>query len=942
MSLLGRLARAVAALAVTVGISAGVPWALLTYIGSPIPKRVPTTATVSNWLSTRVDIHVFLAIVVYLLWLVWVVFVVQIAVQIPGVIADLLRVVRHREPLRRDMAGGPGGTLVRGLIAAFTIALITPRSVAPQAVAKAAVDFHVGTVRPVSVAPAVPGAREEAKPSEAVVTETTEAQNAYTVVHGDTLWDIAEHHLGKANRWLEIFDLNRGRQQSDGRALTDPKVIVPGWVLELPDTEATPAAVASNTAYAQALSSSAHTSIAAPHSITVPAPPPLTLQPQAAQHAPATDRAVVVRTQHHVAPRDRTGIELPGGGYVGIELASGVAAALAFVRLRNRSLDRFRDIAQACGVDAPPLEPREAVAVLERDHYLTLCAPGRGYFQDEQDFVTDPYVDDELLPADGIEMTAAGEPALTEVPDDSHDRSPHAPSLSSLMKSLDAATDVCIGTRGNTAISLDTAAPGGLGLAGDKALEVARALLVSALAAGGAGETRQTAEVRLTGDLLQRLLGPSTVLPETPRLVVAKNPEDLLATLSIEMNARQQIVAEYGYNDADEVRRYAHEQPFVPLVVLADEATSGMAGLEALAAASRTVDIRVVGLGSWNAATTLYANDAAANVTGAGSAELAGLRAFTLSADEACELLRAILPPEPTTSEPFTDAEAAASLAPRTLTKEEEIWGPTTPPRPERAACRVQAPPGTLVLNLMGPFSAAIDGRDVSKTIRVGSRTFLLYLSLHPRGVARANMAETLWPNVEQKLRTTSFDSALSIARKQLREAAGATADFITGERGSGIVRLNPAAVTTDFAYFDSLIAKAATAHQDEDKTGLMEAACALYRGPIDESIKADWLLEHREGRLRAYRDAAGDLARIYSHDDPDRCLATLNALLEQDLLNEDLYRRIMRAQASLGRRDAVRRTLNLLDVRYEAAGFEVDPSTYTLADQLTRRPPSR
>ncbi|MEY9935313.1 DNA-binding SARP family transcriptional activator [Catenulispora sp. GP43] len=74
----------------------------------------------------------------------------------------------------------------------------------------------------------------------------------------------------------------------------------------------------------------------------------------------------------------------------------------------------------------------------------------------------------------------------------------------------------------------------------------------------------------------------------------------------------------------------------------------------------------------------------------------------------------------------------------------------------------------------------------------------------------------------------------------------------------------------------------------------------------------------------------------------PVTALATLNALLDQDLLNEDLYRRIMRAQASLGRRDAVRRTLNLLDVRFEAAGFEVDPSTYTLADQLTRRPTPR
>lgn len=942
MSVLGRLARALGALAVTVGISAGVPWALLTYIGSPIPKHVPTMTTVSSWLSTRVDIHVFLAIAVYLLWLVWVVFIVQIAVQIPGVIVDLLRVVRHREPLRRDVAGGPGGTLVRALIAAFTIALITPKSVAPQAVARAAVGFHSGTARAVAVAPVIPSAREAAaKQSQAAVTEDTKTQRAHTVVLGDTLWDIAEHRLGKASRWLEIFDLNRGRHQSDGRALTDPRVIIPGWVLVLPDDNAAPVAVASNTVSANANTTSppAHASITVPPPITAPPPPlPTTTEPRTIQRPPVPNGSSMIRTENHIAPRDRTGVDLPGGGYVGIGLASGVAAALAFVRLRNRSLDRFRNIAQACGLETAPPEAREATTTLERAHQLTLCAPGRGYFQDEQDIVADPYVDDELPPSDNTEMAATGEPTMIKVPDDPHDRSPYIPSFASLMESLDAETGICIGTRGNTAVALYTATSGGLSLVGERSTDAARALLVSALAAGGIGENRQAAEVRLTSELVRLLLGPTAAIPETPRLIMAKNAEDLLARLTTETTARKQIVAEYGFNSAAEVRRYAHEQPFVPLVVLADEATAGTADLKALATAGSTVDIHVVGLGPWNAATTLDIRSTATKVTGAGSAELAGLRAFTLSAEEASELLQAVLPPQPTTSKPFTDVEAIASPAPRTLTEEEEIWGPATPPRPERTACRVEAPPGTLILNMMGPFSATIDGHDVSKTIRTGSRTFLLFLALHPYGVARVKMAETLWPNVEQKLRTTSFDSALSIARKHLREAAGKTADFIIGERGSGILRLNPAVVATDFAYFDSLIAKAAFTRDDKDKTGLLEAACALYRGPIDGSVKADWLLEHREGRLRAYRDAAGDLARIYSHDDPDRCLATLNALLEQDLLNEDLYRRIMRAQASLGRRDAVRRTLNLLDVRYEAAGFEVDPSTYALADQLTRR----
>jgi hypothetical protein len=48
------------------------------------------------------------------------------------------------------------------------------------------------------------------------------------------LFDIAARTLGNGRRSGEIFDLNRGRVQSDGSALVDPAVLHPGWVLLLP------------------------------------------------------------------------------------------------------------------------------------------------------------------------------------------------------------------------------------------------------------------------------------------------------------------------------------------------------------------------------------------------------------------------------------------------------------------------------------------------------------------------------------------------------------------------------------------------------------------------------------------------------------------------------------------------------------------------------------
>ena len=55
-----------------------------------------------------------------------------------------------------------------------------------------------------------------------------------TVVRGDNLWKLARIHLGSGLRWSEIYALNEGITQADGRALTNPDLILIGWVLELP------------------------------------------------------------------------------------------------------------------------------------------------------------------------------------------------------------------------------------------------------------------------------------------------------------------------------------------------------------------------------------------------------------------------------------------------------------------------------------------------------------------------------------------------------------------------------------------------------------------------------------------------------------------------------------------------------------------------------------
>ena len=57
--------------------------------------------------------------------------------------------------------------------------------------------------------------------------QTTGAAETYTVKSGDTLSKIAKQHLGDANAYMDIFNLNKDQ-------LKDPDKIQPGQVLKLP------------------------------------------------------------------------------------------------------------------------------------------------------------------------------------------------------------------------------------------------------------------------------------------------------------------------------------------------------------------------------------------------------------------------------------------------------------------------------------------------------------------------------------------------------------------------------------------------------------------------------------------------------------------------------------------------------------------------------------
>jgi len=63
--------------------------------------------------------------------------------------------------------------------------------------------------------------------SAGAATATATASKTYTVKAGDTLSKIAKQHLGDANAYMRIYELNRDQ-------LSNPDLIKPGQVLKLP------------------------------------------------------------------------------------------------------------------------------------------------------------------------------------------------------------------------------------------------------------------------------------------------------------------------------------------------------------------------------------------------------------------------------------------------------------------------------------------------------------------------------------------------------------------------------------------------------------------------------------------------------------------------------------------------------------------------------------
>jgi DNA-binding SARP family transcriptional activator len=134
---------------------------------------------------------------------------------------------------------------VRGVSAPRLPALGLQQRVAAGLVAAAALLFTGGTASlasgpqtayadsaPTIAATAAPD--ETSNPPDSMESVERVEPRIHIVERGDTLWDIAGTHLGDEHRYPGLYEASKHTTQPDGRRLTDPDLIYPGWKITIP------------------------------------------------------------------------------------------------------------------------------------------------------------------------------------------------------------------------------------------------------------------------------------------------------------------------------------------------------------------------------------------------------------------------------------------------------------------------------------------------------------------------------------------------------------------------------------------------------------------------------------------------------------------------------------------------------------------------------------
>lgn len=228
-----RFGKALGALIALAVLAAGVPWALVHFIGNPWPAEGVS-------LAAPITDGAIIGLVAALVWVLWAQLMVCVLVEVAAAF-------RGREATRVPGTLGFQQHLARRLVGALLLA----GAVTPVIAGTATAAENLTTPMPQTMTSTVvqadtpddpdqlergAGGQHQEQQVALEPDEDDEPARTKTVVVQplDSLWSIAEAELGDGDRWVEIAGLNDGRIMNTGATFTDPNQLEAGWELLVP------------------------------------------------------------------------------------------------------------------------------------------------------------------------------------------------------------------------------------------------------------------------------------------------------------------------------------------------------------------------------------------------------------------------------------------------------------------------------------------------------------------------------------------------------------------------------------------------------------------------------------------------------------------------------------------------------------------------------------
>jgi nucleoid-associated protein YgaU/DNA-binding SARP family transcriptional activator len=932
--------RGISALIGLTGMLIGYPTAMIE-LGPRLPARLPSPAEIATAVWTPDDGTLFLATLAVIAWMAWAVFVLAVIVE---VVALAARLATPRLPF----LGWPQA-LAASLIAAITVMLlpVSRTAAAPPRPDIIATAVHT-TPHPADQSPERPGPTDQphpATPTPALAASTPTME--ITVRDGDTLWELAAHHLGDGRRFADIAALNYHRPQPDGHALTDSHWLRPGWRLIIPDESPHPQSAVLSRTYT-----------VKPHD---------TLWGIAARHLgdPERYREIVALNLHHpqldghaLTDPDvlRPGwvLRLPATPTPDPDPPTRKPPTTREPPTRKSPMPTppasepptrsptTPDPSAARQDESPPTSsPEPSTSGAEPTAGPTHVTSDEPIHTTSKDGI---HLNDSYLPwALASAITAAI--ALVWL----HRRRRHLPgSLDDdptdlpdplltihrdTLANPDHRPDADLATRAADVPPQPTPPPGGLGLTGDGAPAAARAAIVTALASGGPREPDHRAEVITDRTTLTTLLGPPSIdLLPSPRLHITPTPTDALDLLEAQLLHRARIL---DSNNAPDLVTLRHETPdappLPPLLLIAPAPGNGCRTRTLHALAQGTpMNITALFLGPWNDGITLHIDP---------HGRTASTSDDTTAPTEDDTI--AVLDPETTLDILTTLSEAHTghrhphdTTAPsRTAPSQTASTAPTTQPTSTgkdstKAHLRVFGTPE--ITNITGP----------GKPLRAKAVELAVFLACHPDGVDTRTIGEYLEPDSRIRQADQHVYTNISNLRHVLARAAGPDKTYVLKE--SGRYRLDPTTVDVDLWTMRHLLADAATHTDPDTRQDLLRHACALYTAPLAATRAYDWIEPHQEALRQQATDAHLHLADLLAGTNPHDAADILDHAITLDPYNENLYQQAMKIRYQLNDRNAIHHLHRRLTTALAELDTHPDESTTALIDELLgSAPPS-